>query len=299
MTLSHHNNFKAIIFMLLHALSGAILFTVVKTLSKDISSSMVVFLYKLSLLFMILPWVLKNGFASLKTTRIKTYIIGGIFGTSATLCLMHGIKYIPLANATALGYLEKILLIMVGIFYFREKISKDKIIAIILSFVGAMIVVFPRLNLQGYNPYYCFIFASIILWVAHCLAIKSLGKTENVKTQTFYTIFLSTLLSFPIAFINWQDGSFIDFESIGLELKHLPLIISTAICYLVLSISAFKSFQCGDLAVISPFGYSKIIFAGLLGAALFNEHPSISNYIGYIIIALSSWYLAKAAHRNN
>ncbi len=312
MEIEAHDNFKGIMFMLLHALATAALFGLVKILTKDISSNHVVFFYKFILLLIILPWVLKNGCSYLVTKRFKTYVLGSIFGTSATLCLMHGIKYVPLANATALGYMEKILLVIIGVVYFKEKINNSKLIAIVLSIVGAIIVIFPQLihvnSTQEFNRYYYFIFASIILWVSYCLTVKSLGNTENVKTQTFYTIFLSTLLAMPIAFINWQPIVFMDInivypqniislESIGLELHHLPMIFLISICYLILSISIFKSFQCGELSVVTPFGYAKIIFAGLIGAILFKEYPPMTNYIGYILIALSSWYLFRATVR--
>ncbi len=309
MKIERYDNFKGIMFMLLHALATAALFGLVKVLTKDISSNHVVFFYKFILLLIIMPWVLKDGFSYLSTTRLKTYILGSIFGTSATLCLMYGIKYVPLANATALGYMEKILLVIIGIVYFKEKLNSGKLIAIALSIVGAIIVVFSKLvydnNTQEFNQYYYFIFASIILWVSYCLIVKSLGKTENVKTQTFYTIFLSTLLAMPIAFINWQPAVYMDINivypkniislaSVGLELHHLPMIILISICYLILSISIFKSFQCGELSVVTPFGYAKIIFAGLFGAILFKEYPTMTGYIGYILIALSSWYLFRA-----
>lgn len=291
-SLSHHDNFKGIMFMLLHAFAASVLFSLVKLLSQDISSSQIVFFYKFLLLLIILPWIFKDGLKNLYTTRIKTYIIGGIFGTSATLFLMHGIKYIPLANVTALGYMEKILLIIIGVFYFKENLSYKKIIAIVLSFIGAVIVIFPQLKFKEFNTYYYFIFASVILWVAYCLVIKSLGKTESIKTQSFYAILISSLLSAPIAFINYSDG-IISLAEQSIELKHLPLLLLIAMCYLTLSISNFRSFQCGDLAIISPFGYTKIIFSGLLGIILFNEYPMINSYVGYLVIAISSWYLAK------
>lgn len=289
------NNFNGAMLMILHALSVSILLALVKILSKDISSNQVVFFYKFFLLLMILPWLFKDGLTYFYTTRIKTYITGGILGTSATLCFMYSLKYIPLANAISLSYMEKVLLVLIGILYFKNKVTKPKIIAIIFTFIGALIVIFPRINLQDFNKYYYFIFASIILWVAYCLTVKSLGKTENIKTQTFYTVLCSSLLSFPVAFIDWQSGSFIEF--VGIELKHLPLFFLTALCYVILTISAFKAFQIGDLAIVSPFGYTKIIFSGLLGVVLFAEYPSAYNYIGYAVITFSSWYLASSSSK--
>jgi drug/metabolite transporter (DMT)-like permease len=289
------NNFKASILMLIHALSVATLFVLVKFLSQDLSSSLVVFLYKFILVILILPWLLVEGKKIFYTSRIKEYIIGGIFGTSATLCLMYAIKHVPVANATALGYLEKILLILVGVIYFKEKITIKEVVAIIICMIGAIIVIFPKLdfNLYNYNYYYCYIFVSVMLWTSYCLVIKSLGKTENIKTQTFYTILISTIFSIPVAFFNWQEFTIIRLDDLGLSLQHIPLLLLTSICYFVISITAIKAYKYGDLAVVSPLGYSKVLFSGILGALFFHEYPANSQYLGYIMIILSACYLGK------
>lgn len=291
---SHKNNLKGIMFMILHALSASMLFALVKLLSREISSNQVVFLYKFTLLLIISPWIIKNGLRVFYTKRLKTYIVSGIFGTSATLCLMYGIQHTALANVTALWYMEKILLVITGVIYFKEKIDIKRAIAIILSFIGAIIVVFPHLNLDNFNNYYYFIFAAVILWLLYCLTIKSLGRTEKLTTQTLYNIVVSSILSLPIAFINYSNEQIIWAEH-TVNLTHIPFIILASLCYLIVCTSNFKSFQCGDLSVVGPFGYTKIIFAGILGMIFFNEFPPINSYIGYIIIGLSSWYLARTA----
>ena len=283
----YHSNRLGIIFMLLDALSVAILFSSVKLLTQDIGSAQVVFLYKATSLLLILPWFFRDGFINLQTKRIKTYIIASIFGTSASLCLMFGIKHLPLANVTSLGYMEKILLVIIGVFYFKEKINLGKVLSILLAISGAVIVVSPHISFNSFSYYYLSIFASIILWVSYCLIIKSLGKTESVKTQTFYTIFLSTIISIPFAFMNWQQINFISLGSIGIELRHIPIILLMSICYFLSSISRFKSFQYGDLLVVIPFGYTKIIFSGLLGIVLFGNYPLEYEYLGYILIIIS------------
>lgn len=287
------NNFKASILMLIHALAVATLFVSVKFLSQELSSSLVVFLYKFILVVLVFPWLLIEGKKIFYTTRIKEYIVGGVFGTTATLCLMHAIKYVPVANATALGYLEKIVLILVGVIYFKEKITVKEIMAIVICVIGAVIVILPKLDFSAYNSYYCYIFVSVILWASYCLIIKSLSKTENIKTQTFYTILISMILSIPAAFFNWQEFTIIKLDDLGFRLQHIPLLLFTSICYLVLSITAINAYKHGDLAVISPFGYSKVLFSGILGALFFHEYPSNNQYLGYLMIILSACYLSQ------
>lgn len=295
MPLKELNNSKAILFMLVHAFAVASLLALMKLLTKDLNSAQVVFFYKSLLFILILPWVLKNGFINnLKTKKIKLYILGGVLGTSATLCLMHAVKHVPLANATILGYLEKILLVVFGFVLFQEKVSSKKVITILLSFFGAFIITLPYAKkIDSFNVYYFFIFASIVLWVSYCITMKYLGKTENIKTQTFYAIGLSSIFSWPVAFINWNLREVISFSDIGLKMDHIPLILMAALCYFVVSISFFKSMKYGDLSVITPFGYTKVIFAGILGFIFFREYPSREQLLGYLIIIAAVWYIAK------
>lgn len=301
------DNSKAILFMLLHAFAVASLLALMKLLTKDLNSAQVVFFYKSSLFILVLPWVMRGGFINnLKTKKIKLYIFGSVLGTSATLALMYAVKHVPLANATILGYLEKILLVLAGFVLFKEKVNSKKIIAILVSFFGAFIITVPYTKeIDSFNIYYLFIFASIILWVSYCITVKYLGKTEGIKTQTFYAIGLSSIFSLPFAFINWGGGDetiwsnifypkgLISFAEIGLDIKHVPLILLAALCYLVVSISFFKSMKYGDLSVITPFGYTKVIFAGILGSIFFQEYPSMQHLLGYFIILGAVWYIAK------
>lgn len=299
MNIGYYNNFKGIMYMILNALSASILFGLVKVLSKEVSSNQIVFFYKFFSLIIILPWILKDGFKELHTKKFTTYLLACLFGTAATLSLMHGIKYLPLANVTALGYMEKILLIIIGITYFKEKINKTIIASVLFSVIGAIIVIYPKIidsnNVIEFNTYYYFIFASIILWVIYRLIIKNLTKTESTKTQSFYIIFLSSLISMPVAFIEWSSNSLIPIE---INFSHMFLLALTAICYFILSISSFRAYRSGDLVIIMPFSYSKIIFSAIIGAVLFNQYPSSTNYIGYIIISMSSLCLIYQSRGN-
>lgn len=305
MSRTHINNAKGIAFMLLDALSVSILFTSIKFLTKDISSNQVVFLYKFIVLLAILPYALKNGSTILKTSRLNLYILGGILSTTASLCLMYAIKHLPLANVTSLNYLEKVLLSIIGMLYFKERYTNGKLLAILFSFIGAIIVVqshsFSLHSLYIPDYHYIYVAASIILWVAYCITVKMLGKTENTATQLFYAVLISTIISCPIALINWNIHDIYGIKlvipdgilPIQAKLKHAPIFALISICYFIRSIASFKAMKHGDLSIVIPFGYSKILFTGLMGALLFNEYPENISYAGYLLIILSGIVLIR------
>jgi drug/metabolite transporter (DMT)-like permease len=320
MVAQEHHNLWGILFMLLNAVAIAVLYAAIKTLTKDMSSSLVVFLYKFSILVLIIPWCLHGGIKSLKTTRIWLHFSRGCLSICGSLCLFFAIKYIELVDITAIGYMEQVILVIVGILYFKEKATSTKIATIILSFIGAMLVVYPEVivlneyNLpvlhavdmsREFNKYYIFVFLSIAFWATNCTVIKVLGRTEKTKVQLFYVMLISCIVAYPLAFMHWQpttalglDIKFpdrhLDFSELGLQAKHIPTLALLALCYFIHSIAFFKALKYAELSTVIPFDYSRLVFAGILGFMFFGEIPKDGSYVGYLLIVGAGVYLIRA-----
>lgn len=321
-----HRNVIGISFMLLNAVAMAVIYAVAKDLTKEISSNMVVFLYKFGILLFALPWCLNEGFKGLKSDRILLHASRGFLSICGSLCLYYAIKHIELVDITAIGYLEQVILVIIGMAYFKEDVSFAKIIGISLSFLGAIFIVYPDLiNLSsinhlpklaetneqeaGFNPYYIFVFLSIGFWATNCTVIKILGKTEKTKVQLFYVLLFSSIISFPMAFLRWEEVTtfmslpiktpveFANIDELGLKIEHLKYIAVLAVCYFIHSIAFFKALKYADLSTVIPFDYSRLVFTGILGYLVFSEIPSMGSYVGYILIVSSGVYLVRAEHK--
>lgn len=318
---SDHHNLLGILFMLLNAVAMAIIYAVAKELTRELSSNLVVFLYKFSILLFALPWCFNEGFKGLKSKRIGLHASRGFLSICGSLSLYYAIKHIDLLDITAIGYLEQVILVIVGMLYFKEHASAAKVIGITLSFIGAIFIVYPDLiefsspSLPGFmrndvteafNPYYLFVFLSIAFWATNCTIIKVLGKTEKTKVQLFYVMLFSSIISFPMAFLKWEEVGmfmglpvrmpieFANLSELGLQLSHLKYIAILAICYFIHSIAFFKALKYADLSAVIPFDYSRLVFTGILGYLIFSEVPTFGSYIGYIMIVASGVYLVRS-----
>lgn len=316
-----HHNLWGILFMLFNAVAIAVLYAAIKTLTKDMSSSLVVFLYKFSILVLIVPWCLHGGLKSLKTERIWLHASRGFLSIAGSLSLFFAIKHIELSDLTAIGYMEQVLLVIIGILYFKEKATNTKIATIIISFIGAMLVVYPealilneyylpvfhKFDVTGeFNKYYLFVFLSIAFWATNCTVIKVLGRTEKTKVQLFYVMLISCVIAYPLAFMHWQETTIfnslvikfpdrhLDFSELGLQMKHLPTIALLALCYFVHSIAFFKALKYAELSTVIPFDYSRLVFTGILGYIFFQEVPEYGSYVGYLLIVGAGVYLIRS-----
>lgn len=315
------NTLFGILFMLLNTAALAIMYTATKELTQDLSSHLVVFLYKFSILLLILPWCFRNGLKSMKTSRIWVHASRGFLSICGSLSLYYAIKHIELVDITAVGYLEQVLLVIIGILYFKEKATFAKIACISLSFVGALLVINPDMvefnssavpvffqntEIKEINPYYVFVFMSIGFWASNCTVIKILGKTEKTEVQLFYVLLFSSIIATPMAFMNWETfttvadlpirypAEWIAFSELGLQTKHIKYLAILALCYFTHAIAFFKALKYAELSTVIPFDYSRLIFTGIFGYVFFAELPSFGSYVGYALIVFAGVYLIKS-----
>ncbi len=275
--------------MLISNFATALLLTVSKSLSNIISPTTIVFAYKLALLLLISIWILFTGFKVIYTKKLHLYALGALFSTFGSICLHTAISTIPVASATCLGYMEKIILVMLGIILFKEKATFKKFMALGLGVIGA-IVIFNNLNFSHIEIGYKYIALSIILWVMYCLTIKFIGDLEHLKTQvfynTFFTVILTSFISLPkFAFINNHNTLLIFSPAF-----FLPILLM-AFCYMVRLICSFKALQLGELSVVAPVGFSKVVFSGIISALFFAQYPTINELIGYSMIMTATFIL--------
>lgn len=313
------NNLLGALLVLVHALAIAVLYGLTKELRNELSTNLILFLYKFSILLMILPFCLRQGFKSIRTKKLPLHILRGLLSLSGSVAFFYAVKFIELVDATAVGYLEQVLWAVIGMVYFAEKITLAKVLSVILSFLGAVLIVYPELitfnqnviqimltnnSFKGFNYYYVFVFLSIILWTGNCVVVKLLSNTESTKTQLFYVMMFSSLFAIPVAFFKWEDGgagmNFLywtvksySFDELGLKLEHISMILLLALCYFIHSITFFIALKHAELSAVIPFDYSRLVFTGLIGYMFFNEMPEFGEVIGLLLIVVSGVYLIK------
>lgn len=315
-----NGNIYGAILILTHALAVSILYGIVKELRNELSTNLIMFLYKFFIFITILPSCLRYGFNQMKTKKLHLHVLRSLLSLSGGLAFFYAVKFIEIVDATAVGYLEQVLWAIIGMLFFAERITIAKIISVILSFLGTILIIYPEIitlnhheisivfdksSFKGFNHYYIFVFLSIILWAANCAVVKLLGRSESTKTQLFYVMMFSSLFAMPGAFFQfdsiasnghlfaWTIKSY-SFEELGLKLQHITMILILALCYFIHSITFFKALKHAELSAVVPFDYSRLIFTGIIGYMFFNESQEFGEVIGFVLIMCSGIYLIKS-----
>jgi drug/metabolite transporter (DMT)-like permease len=262
-------------------LTSVIFFSVMEILVKFLSSSypigeLVFFRGFFGLLPIIFIMPKKNFFQNFKTKKIKLHIFRTITGCFALISIFFSLKYLPLADAISITFAAPIFATIFSIFFLKEIVGKKRWFAVLIGFLGILIILKPGTSL--FSIYSIFPILFCIGFAASASLIRILSKTDkNYLISFYYTVGL-TLVSLFLDPLSWKIPLF----------KDCLLLISIGIIGSLGNIIITEAYRKSEISLITPIKYLNLIFAIVFGYYLFNEVPEYSTLIGSIFIIVST-----------
>ncbi len=310
--------------MIVNSFALASLYTVNKQLLSGLPSSQATLFYKLLVFLFLAPWVLRKGFQGIKTPVLPLHIVRAFLSISGSLLFAYGLKNTNVVDATAIGYLEQVFWAIIGVYYFKEKMTGMKLIAIFTSFLAMIFILFPEApsNLikrlsgevvissnSGFDYNYLFVIFAAIAWAINSTVIKVLGKSVKNEVQAFYVLLFSVIFAYPAAFFEWQWNPLgpisypsiirvIGFDEIHLNETQIMQLFILAFMYFIHVFSFFLSLKYAEMSTVAPFDYTRLIFICLLSYFLIGNIPQHAiQYLGYTMIIIAGVILVSAERK--
>ena len=308
--------------MLVNSASLAALHLINKKLLSGLPSSQATLFYKVIVFVFLAPWVLRKGLKGIKTQALGLHILRAFLSITAGLCFSYGLKNSGLLNSVALSYVEQVLWAIIGVMYFKEKMTIIKFFAICMSFVAMILITAPDLILMlfmrdvqsssikfDYNS--IFILAAGVFWALNATAIKVLGKTVKNEVQAFYMLLFSIIIAYPAAFIDWnwhKIGStflayptfdrLISFSEVHLNAAQVFQIVMMAVLYYIHVWSFFLALKYAEMSTLAPFDYTRLVFTYVLAYLFIGELPQrTTQYFGYLMVIASGLLLVHSERK--
>ena len=231
--------------------------------------------------------VYHSGLGSIKTKKPVRHFVRAFSAVGCVVLYIFGIKYLLLSENIAIAHSAPIIAALLAVPILGEKIGIHRILAIIIGFIGVLIIIKPGTDLfqlKSLLP-----IGSALFMASVYLTTRSLMNTETSTSIVFYYSFallITSLFFFP--------SDFVIPDTFNLVLA-LSLGIMGSIGHFFMSQAA----RHADVAVTSPFEYSSFLFVGIMGYLFFYEIPSQSVLLGGGLIILSSVYVAYRERLNN
>ena len=211
--------------------------------------------------------------------NLKLQILRGVCTICPTMGFFFALKYVPLAEATALGFLHPIMVVVASAFILKEKLTIGKISIVLLGFLGVLIITRPGLGVI--HPASLLIIIANLFFGLYQIVSKYLDKISNEASTLFFTTMFGLIVSsiflfiLPINFSNLVD---FDLTNILIFLFFFGLLTSLGeYCLLTAYKTATASF-------LTPLFYTMLIWSTLYGFIIFNELPDFFSIIGALIL---------------
>ena len=219
----------------------------------------------------------KNKLKTFYTTeRSKEHLFRCLMGLMALIAIVIALRELPLAVVVSLSYAAPLFITVLSIFLLSEKVGVFRWLAVLIGFVGVIIIAEPGFKGMNYLYFLPLIFCIGMAFVT--ITIRKLSTTEPIwLISIFFTITISIagLATIPMGWImpNFQD--FILLALIGVTGGSANLFLT-------------QSYKLSEVSLVAPLKYLALVFAIFFGYFIWNEIPTIKTLIGASLVVLAS-----------
>jgi drug/metabolite transporter (DMT)-like permease len=226
------------------------------------------------------------GFASLRTRRIGAHV--GRMGLGMTAMALNFVAMImlPLAEATAIGFTVPIFSTVLAALLLGERTGSWRWGAVAAGFAGVLLIVRPgsgHVELAGAGV----ALVAALLTASVTVVIRRLGATERTSTTVFWFAFSSLP---PLGLLMLLFGR-----------SHDPttwaVLAGLAAAGGLAQLTLTQSLRLAPVALVMPMDYTSLLWATLLGSALFSQLPSPWTWVGAPVIIFSGLVIVWREHR--
>ena len=273
---------KGVLFMMLGSLLFAIADALGKLVTQNYPLTQVVWLRCFFGMVLISSFIVFQGrLSDFKTTRKSAHLARSIVGIAMTGSMMTGLKFIPLAEVTAVVFATPLIVAVYSTVIQKEPMGRGMFIAILLGFLGVLVVVRP-------TPYHFHFAHLVMLLFAVSSAYLSITARALIKTESPLTL---NLYIYPATII--LGGYFAWHDWVTPDLLSLAALFGVALFASIALLSITKAVHCASPARVTPFDYSRMIWTVSIGLIFWGELPDAITWIGISVIIFCGIYILR------
>ncbi|MEP2103447.1 MAG: DMT family transporter [Parasphingorhabdus sp.] len=232
-----------------------------------------------------LIWRSEAGWPAIKSDKHKLHILRSALGIFAMGLNFWAMTLLPLADATTISFTVPIFATLFAAVILREKVGVRRWSAILIGFIGVLVVIQPGGNLiPAFGATVALIGALVTASVT--LVIRMLGRTET----SIVTIFWFSVYTLPaLAVCAYIYGG-------GHDAKTWAYLLGVGIFGAIGQLTITQSLRFAPVSTIMPMDYSALLWATIIGIIVFSQWPGLSILLGAPIIIGSGLFIAWREH---
>ena len=273
---------KAIIFNLLAWVMLPIMDGIAKYLSSDIPVLQITWARYFFTVFFTLPiifFLFKKYFVWTKKPKLQ--FLRGLILLIANICFFYSISVISLAKALTLAFIAPLIVTAFSPFFLGEKVGYRRWLAVIIGFVGSLVVIRP-----GFVEINFASIAALItgfMYGFYLIITRKLSSSDNPLLTLLLTGVVGAIIISLVMPIVWVQPS----------LKQWSLMAAVGIFACIGHYFLILSLKYADASKLAPFSYFEIVTNVIIGYYFFGDFPDNWTFLGLFIIISAGVYIYR------
>jgi drug/metabolite transporter (DMT)-like permease len=215
---------------------------------------------------------------------MNKFLLRGLVHSFGVTLWFYAMSVMPVAEVTAIGFLTYIFVSIGACLFLKEKLHKHRITAIIISFIGALIILRPGFKVIE-SGQFAMLMATIVFTASYLIAKIVSKERTSAEIVAMLSIF-TTIFLIPSAIYSWEP----------ISLKALLILAFTALIATVGHITMTQAIKAAPMVVTQPILFLQLVWASMIGFFLFDEQFDLYVIIGGTVIMICVCYVSYREH---
>lgn len=235
--------------------------------------------YAFHTLFLVPAIITRWSRRRLMVARPDLHIARGLLICMSTMFGTFGISVLPLAELTAIGFSGPLVATLLAIPFLGERVGIRRWTAVIVGFIGVLIVVRP--GTSAFNPAALFVIAGASCWGCGFVITRKIGTSDGAPTMLIWTSLVGLVLSSLIVAPFWRWPSAFEWG----------LLAAMAALNLLSQFMIIWAVAYAPASTIAPMTYLQLVWATVVGYVAFGNLPDRWAIVGALVICASGLYV--------
>ncbi len=264
---------------------GMFLFAAVDTIAKFLTSELhpfqIVWTRQLGLLVGAVFLLALHGRRLFLTAHPKLQLIRGLVAALSAAAFIYAIRHVPLADAVAVSFVAPFMVTLMAALILREPVGWRRWVAVVLGFVGSMIILRPGMG--AVHPAAMLVVAAAFFFACRQVISRAIAARDGTGTTILYTAMTAVLvLSMPLPWVWVTPGR-----------SEFLLLVGLALLAGLAEVCVIRALELGLAVAVAPVHYTLIIWASLYGWLVFGQFPDAWTWAGTAIIMVTGMYTLR------
>lgn len=278
-----NDNKRGALWMLVAALTMTLQSAIVKDLGATIDSFEIAFFRGLFGTLLVLPVAIRRLHLRDLSHNLGLHTGRTIAGVTSLICTFYAFTAMPLADATAIMFTMPVFMIVLAVVFLGESAGWWRTTATLIGFLGVVIVVRP--GTAAFDPVSLIALFGALLHAVVGVFVKKMARVEPPELIMLYFSLLATAVFFLPTLYVWHSPTPGELASLG----------AVAVLGIVNQVCFIAACRVGEMTVVAPIDYTRLLFAGILGYAVFGEIPDGIAAIGALFIIASGFLILRTS----